>query len=67
MNILLIIPTVFLAKSIGLQMGFTYNLFSDPFSLKLALIDFGLFAFVGAVLSLIYDKTKHAFKNVRKN
>ncbi len=48
-------------------MGFTYNLFSDPFSLKLALIDLGLFVFVGAVLSFIYDKVKHALKNVRKN
>lgn len=67
MNILLIIPTVFLVKFIGLQMGFTYNLFSDPFSLKLALIDLGLFVFVGAVLSFIYDKVKHALKNVRKN
>ncbi len=67
MNILLIVPTVFLAKFIGSQMGFTYNLFSDPFSLKLALIDLGLFGFVGAVLSFIYDKSKHAFKNFRKN
>lgn len=67
MNILLIVPTVFLAKFIGLQMGFTYDLFSDPFSLKLAMIDLCLFVFIGAVLSFIYDKVKHALKNVREN
>ncbi len=65
MNILLIIATVFLAKFIGSQMGFTYNLFSDPFSLKLVLIDFGLFVVVGVVLSFIYNKTKRAFKKYR--
>ena len=67
MNILLIIATVFIAKFIGSRMGFTYNLFSDPFSLKLALIDFGLFVVVGVVLSFIYNKTKHAFKDFRQN
>ncbi|TOM78086.1 hypothetical protein CGH70_23610 [Vibrio parahaemolyticus] len=67
MNILLIIATVFLAKFIGSQMGFTYNLFSDPFSLKLVLIDFGLFVVVGVVLSFIYNKTKRAFKKYRQN
>jgi hypothetical protein len=66
-NILLIIATVFSAKFIGSQMGFTYNLFSDPFSLKLAVIDFALFVVVGVVLSFIYNKAKHVFKNFRQN
>ncbi len=67
MNVLLVIATVFLAKFVGSQMGFTYNLFSDPFSLKLAVIDFALFVVVGVALSFIYNKAKHAFNNFRQN
>ncbi len=67
MNVLLIIATVFLAKFIGSQMGFTYNLFSDQFSLKLAVIDFALFVVVGVALNFIYNKAKHAFNNFRQN
>ncbi|CAM3168753.1 hypothetical protein VIMY103929_20940 [Vibrio mytili] len=67
MNILLMIATVFLAKFIGSQMGFTYSLFSAPFSLKLALIDFSLYVVAGVVINFVYNKAKHAFKTFRQN
>ncbi len=67
MNILLFIATVVLSKVIGSQMGFTYNLFSDPFSLKLALIDFSLFVVVGITLHFVYEKGRNLIKGSGKN
>lgn len=67
MNILLFIATVVLSKVIGSQMGFTYNLFSDPFSLKLALIDFSLFVVAGITLHFVYEKGRNLIKGSGKN
>ena len=61
MNIVLVIATVVLAKFIGSQFGFSYQLFSDPFSFKYAIIDLSLFIVAGTMVSFFYDQAKRLF------
>lgn len=61
MNIVLVIATVVLAKFIGSQFGFSYQLFSDPFSFKHAIIDLSLFIVAGTMVSFFYDQAKRLF------
>ncbi|WP_082069608.1 hypothetical protein [Vibrio sp. S234-5] len=43
MGILVFIATIVLVKFVEAQLGFTYNIFSDPFNVKLAALDLVLF------------------------
>ena len=61
MNIVLVIATVVLAKFIGSQFGFSYQLFSDPFSFKHVIIDLSLFIVAGTMVSFFYDQAKRLF------
>ncbi|MDK9761996.1 hypothetical protein KI743_08270 [Vibrio sp. D420a] len=61
MNIVLVIATVVLAKFIGSQVGFSYQLFSDPFSFKYAIMDLSLFIVVGTMVSFFYNQAKRLF------
>ncbi|OAJ94410.1 hypothetical protein [Vibrio bivalvicida] len=58
MSIVIIFISVFLVKLVLAQFGITYNLFSDVFNLRLAILDFVLFVSVYASLSFIYRKVK---------
>ncbi|NAZ55684.1 hypothetical protein GL177_20580 [Vibrio toranzoniae] len=58
MKIIIFLSTVLIAKYIGMQIGLTYNIISDPFNFKLALFDFTLYFSVYFVLTFLYGKAK---------
>ncbi|MDA0146727.1 MULTISPECIES: hypothetical protein [Vibrio] len=58
MKIIIFLSTVLIAKYIGMQIGLTYNIISDPFNFKLALFDFTLYLSVYFVLTFLYGKAK---------
>ncbi len=57
MGILVFIATIVLVKLIEAQLGFTYNIFSDPFNVKLAALDLLLFVSIYAALTFVYEKS----------
>ncbi len=57
MGILVFIATIVLVKFIEAQLGFTYNIFSDPFNVKLAALDLVLFVSIYAALTFVYEKS----------
>ena len=67
MNLVIFLTTIFVAKFIGAQIGITFNIFSDPFNLKLVLFDFALYVTVYLALNYLYGKGKVALKKLRQN
>ncbi|EGR0395070.1 TPA: hypothetical protein I7683_22095 [Vibrio vulnificus] len=63
MGILVFIATIVLVKFIEAQLGFTYNIFSDPFNVKLAALDLMLFVSIYAALTFVCEKS---FAHLRK-
>ena len=59
-NLLIIIITVVINKTVAAELGYRYNMFSDPFDLRLLLIDIGLYIVTYSVLNLTYYKLKKA-------
>ena len=58
MKILIFITTVIVAKYIGSQVGLAYNIISDPFNFKFAILDLVLYVSVYFVLMFLYSKIK---------
>ncbi|WP_417879815.1 hypothetical protein [Vibrio sp.] len=58
MKILIFITTVVIAKYLGSQVGLAYNIISDPFNLKHAILDLVLYVSVYFVLTFLYNKIK---------
>lgn len=58
MKILIFITTVIIAKYLGSQAGLVYNIISEPFNFKLAILDFVLYVLVYFVLIFLYNKIK---------
>ncbi|MBE4594690.1 hypothetical protein BOO24_20400 [Vibrio navarrensis] len=57
MGILVFIATIVFVEFIEAQLGFTYNIFSDPFNVKLAALDIVLFVSIYVALTLVYEKS----------
>ncbi|EGR1894409.1 hypothetical protein D3O61_23040 [Vibrio vulnificus] len=57
MGILVFIATIVLVKFIEAQLGLTYNIFSDPFNVKLAALDLMLFVSIYAALTFVCEKS----------
>ncbi|WP_435328801.1 hypothetical protein [Vibrio hannami] len=65
MGILIIITAVALARLLEAKAGFTYNIFSDPFDFKLAMIDLALFFSIYVGLSVAYAKIKQVVTRIK--
>ncbi|EGQ8088706.1 hypothetical protein DUG83_24160 [Vibrio parahaemolyticus] len=66
MGILVFIATIVLVEFIEAQLGFTYNIFLDPFSVKLAALDIVLFVSIYAVLTFVYEKSGKYLRKKQK-
>jgi len=61
MAFIIFIATVIVVKLLSGALGFTYNIFVDPFELKLVLFDFALWILVYGILLLVYRLGKRVF------
>ncbi|PML57380.1 hypothetical protein BCT42_13840 [Vibrio lentus] len=66
MNLIIILITILFSRHVMSQLGYSYNIFSDPFDLTLFLIDIGLFILVYWVLHFSYTRTKLIVQNSMK-
>lgn len=66
MNLIIILVTILLSRHAMSQLGYSYNIFSDPFDAKLFLIDIGLFILVYWVLHFSCTRTKLIIQNSMK-
>ncbi|WP_394134125.1 hypothetical protein [Vibrio parahaemolyticus] len=49
------------------QLGFTYNIFTDPFNVKLAALDIVLFVSIYVALTLVYEKSGKYLKKKQQS
>jgi len=67
MGILVFIATIVFVEFIEAQLGFTYNIFSDPFNVKLAALDIVLFVSIYVALTLVYEKSGKYLKKKQQS
>ncbi len=66
MNFIIILVTILLSRYAMSQLGYSYNIFSDPFDVRLFVIDIGLFILIYWVLHFSYTRTKPIVQNPMK-
>ena len=54
MNWAIMILTIVVSRVINYLLGFNYNIVSDPFDLKLFVLDIGIFAIIFITINYIY-------------
>ncbi|PSU79795.1 hypothetical protein CTM76_00525 [Photobacterium phosphoreum] len=58
MNFVIIFITIMLNNLIENKLGYSYNVFSDPFDIKLLLINIALYIIIYSALCFSYSKLK---------